>query len=153
MMDKFINTLNSQFAKATMDMQEQLAKASLATQNNVQALLAPIANRIAALEERDNDLVGAADPANYPDPNNYNNWVRTDDPDFQMGYTAADIPRLDGFAVMDDSTLAPPPFLEDIFRRVHQIPDGIEITHHTPLAWRSEMFNWFDEHFFPNYHI
>ena len=107
--------------------QRQLTQFSESVSKQIQETVAPIASRVLAIEKENEFITDSA-------------WGHENDDDF-MEFSEADATPV----------LPTPKFIDAIYRRIHQVSDGVPISHHYHLGNIKEMTQWFDNTFSPKY--
>ena len=122
------------------------------------SIIAPLTDRIAAIErdyaaleqldadacayswglEREGEVVPTSDP---------------NEADYDMQEIPGSDPNYKRTPHVPGAKDPIPPFIEDIFRRIQQIPDGVPITHHKVLHELAEMNSWFHNSFVSSYDV
>ena len=133
-------------ASIATNTQKQLAAFS----DQISTLLAPITNRLADLERESLATTNLGRDHLRPNPTTPSTWGRTDDDDFEMEYTADNTPA--GDFNEDASDPPAPPFIDDIYRKINQLPQPTAIVHHKLLDELTDMNDWFHNSFYPSYH-
>ena len=132
-------------ASIAANTQKQLAAFSA----QITTLLALITNRLADLEHESLAATNLGHDHLCPAPTTPTTWGRTDDDDFDMEYTTDNAPA----GAYNDDNSDPPalPFIDDIYRKVNQLPQPTAIVHHKLLDELADMNTWFHNSFYPSY--
>ena len=132
-------------ASIAANTQKQLAAFSA----QISTLLAPITNRLTDLERESLAATNLSRDHLPPAPTTPTTWGRTDEDDFEMEYTADNAPA----GAFDDEATDPPalPFIDDIYRKINQLPQPTAIVHHKLLDKLADMNTWFYNSFYPSY--